>query len=272
MAEEIVHHVMALLYPLALPQWEDEPAAKQTRSHRRYGVVNDIDERCASLMQRSVELQVTHGEAVKAHIAAGVDAAYLCDVTEMRLLHLVEIYEYGSRGYKTVGEALHTEALHILHLEVRVQALTCCLLRESPVVHLVKAKLVAKHLSELSAVVALHEHLLRLEIGEHLVYIFLVALVNEILTCGYIYERQSYGGLAEVYGAEEVVFLVVKDIVAYCHTRCHKFCDASFYEFLCQLRVFQLVADGNAASGADKTWQVGIECMVGEARHGIALT
>lgn len=49
--------------------------------------------------------------------------------------------------------------------------------------------------------------------------------------------------------------------------RRHQLRDAPLYEFLCQLRVLQLVADGHALAGTYQLGQIGVECMMRKARH-----
>ena len=70
-----------------------------------------------------------------------------------------------------------------------------------------------------------------------------------------------------MHGRQEVVFLVVEHVVAHGNARCHQLGDASFHEFLRQLRVFQLVADGHASARPDELRQIGVEGVIGKSRH-----
>ena len=68
-------------------------------------------------------------------------------------------------------------------------------------------------------------------------------------------------------GTEEIVFFRVEHVVRHCHARRHEFRDAALHEFLRELRVFQLVADGHAETCADKARQISVERVEGKARH-----
>ena len=71
--------------------------------------------------------------------------------------------------------------------------------------------------------------------------------------------------------SQEVVFLIVQHIIAQGYTRCHQFGNASFYEFLREFRVFELIADSHTFSSTDQFGQIGIESMMGKTRHLITL-
>ena len=68
-------------------------------------------------------------------------------------------------------------------------------------------------------------------------------------------------------GTEEIVFFRVEHVVCHCHARRHEFRDAALHEFLRELRVFQLVADGHAETCADEARQIRVERVEGKARH-----
>ena len=74
-----------------------------------------------------------------------------------------------------------------------------------------------------------------------------------------------------MYRGQEVVLLVVQHIVAEGHAWSHQLSDASLDQFLRQLRVFQLVADGYALASPDELRQIGVEGMMREACHLVAL-
>ena len=58
---------------------------------------------------------------------------------------------------------------------------------------------------------------------------------------------------------------MVEDVVADGDAGGDEFGDAALDEFLCQLGVFELFADGDAFAGADEFWQIGVERVMGEA-------
>ena len=114
---------------------------------------------------------------------------------------------------------------------------------------------------------ALVQHFLRSEGGHETRNVFGRTLRDEELARTDVEERHTAGLLAEMDGAEEVVLLVVEYVVGHRDAWSHQFSDAALDELLCQLRVFQLVADGDALAGPDEFRQVRIEGMIGEARH-----
>ena len=73
-------------------------------------------------------------------------------------------------------------------------------------------------------------------------------------------------------GSQKVVLLIIQYVIRESHTRRHQFSDASFHELLRQLRILKLVADGHTLTCTDQFRQIGIEGMMGESRHLIALT
>ena len=72
-------------------------------------------------------------------------------------------------------------------------------------------------------------------------------------------------------GSKEVVLLIGKYIVAHGHTRGDKFRNTPFHQFLRELGVFQLVADGHSFTGTDQLWQIGVKRMMREACHLVTL-
>ena len=70
-----------------------------------------------------------------------------------------------------------------------------------------------------------------------------------------------------MYGSEEVVLLIVEHVLIDRHARCHQLRDATLDELLRHLGVFQLVADGHAASCTYQFRQIGVERMVRETSH-----
>ena len=70
---------------------------------------------------------------------------------------------------------------------------------------------------------------------------------------------------------QEVILLVVQHSVLHGDTRRHQFRNASLDEFLRQFGVFQLVADGHTFTSTNQLRQVGVQRMMGKARHLVAL-
>ena len=64
---------------------------------------------------------------------------------------------------------------------------------------------------------------------------------------------------------KEVVFAMVEDIVIDRDARSYQLCDAAFHQFLGQLGVLELFADGDPFPGAYQFGQVGVESVVRES-------
>ena len=129
-----------------------------------------------------------------------------------------------------------------------LQLLLGIMRREGPVVECVGGDACGEVLSELLVACAVVDYFLRLEILYHLCYILVSALSAHELSCADVEQGDAEHPLAECYGAQEVVLFLVEDIVLHGNARSDYFRDASLDEFLRLLRVFELVADGYAAS------------------------
>ena len=70
-----------------------------------------------------------------------------------------------------------------------------------------------------------------------------------------------------MHGSQEVVFATCQHIVGNRYAWSYEFGDATLYEFLRKLRVFQLVANGNTITCSDKARQVSVERMMGKTGH-----
>ena len=160
------------------------------------------------------------------------------------------------------------------------QFLACRLLGEHPVVEFEDAVARAEMALEVALAVVFIQHLLGREVAQELLHIVVGALPGEKLAGRDVEQADAAGRLVEVYGRQEVVFLVAEHVVAHGHARRDELGDASLHHlvhlgeaFLAfdglafLLGVFQLVADGHAPPGPDELGQVGVEGMVGEPRH-----
>ena len=67
-----------------------------------------------------------------------------------------------------------------------------------------------------------------------------------------------------MHGSQEIVFATCQHIVGNRYAWSYEFGDATLYEFLRQLRVFQLVANGDTITCSDKARQVSVERMMGK--------
>ena len=121
------------------------------------------------------------------------------------------------------------------------------------------------------AALTIVEHLLRLEVADEFLHIVVGSLARQELARRDIEESHTTGSLAKLDGTEEVVLLVIEHGILHSHTWRHQFRDASLHQLLRQLRIFQLVADGYAASCTDELRQIGVQRMMRKTSHLVAL-
>ena len=74
-----------------------------------------------------------------------------------------------------------------------------------------------------------------------------------------------------MHSCQEIVFLIVQHIIAQGDTRCHQFGNASFYKLFRKFGILKLIADSHTFTSSDEFGQIGIEGMMGKARHLVAL-
>ena len=189
----------------------------------------------------------------------------------LRVQRLFEVLQDGSGGNDSTSQMVDAKALERLDLKVLVKLLVSRLFGKHPVVHLESAEARAEVALEVVAMLTVVEHLLGTERADEFLDVVIGTLADEEFTCRDVEERHTTGRLAKVYGGQEVVLLIVQHVVLHGHTRRHQFGDASLDEFLGQLGVLQLVANGYALASPDELGQVGVEGMVGESRHLVAL-
>ena len=165
LAEEILHHVEAFVDGFLVFQGEHHPSAQQSSAHRRYGLVDDVEQRDAALLHGIHQLERADGELVEAHIFLFLDAREAGDMTDLRVLGLLQVVQDGTCGNHTVVQMVHSKALQVLHAEVLQQLGPCRLVGEHPVVELEHTVTGAEHALEVVAPLTVVEHLLGLEIG-----------------------------------------------------------------------------------------------------------
>ena len=111
------------------------------------------------------------------------------------------------------------------------------------------------------------EHLLRSKACQQFVDVFRVAFCHEIFARRDVEQRQPDVGRAEMQRRKEVVFAARQHIVTQSHTWRHQLRDAAFHQLLGEFRIFELVANRHAKTGADEPRQVVVEGVVRKARH-----
>ena len=101
-----------------------------------------------------------------------------------------------------------------------------------PVVHLKDTVFRTEELLKVFLACAVIEYLLWREVSQELLDVVVCAFTGEKLTCGDVEQAQSAGCFTEVYGSEEVVFLVVEYVIAHGNTRRNQFGDATLHHFV----------------------------------------
>ena len=189
----------------------------------------------------------------------------------LRMQRLLQILQDGTSSYDATLQVVDTETLQRLHLKVLVQLLVGGLFGKYPVVKFEGNETGAKIALKVFPTVAIIEHLLGLEVANQLFHIVVGAFARQEFTCRDIEEGHTAGSLAKVDSTEEIVFLVVEHRILHGHTRGHQFCDTSLNKLLRQFGVFQLVADGHSSSCPYELRQIGVQGVMRESGHFIAL-
>ena len=182
------------------------------------------------------------------------------------LRHLQILHNYAG-SHHAKREMLHTETLERLRAEVLEELLTRTLLRKHPVVQLERTPPVAEPVLEFTLHLTVVQHLLRLERHQQLLHVIGRALPYQKFSRRDIEKRHAACRLRHVYGSQKVVLLIVQHRVVHRHAGRNKLRNATLYEGLSKLRIFQLVADGNALSGTDELRQISVESMIRETSH-----
>ena len=193
------------------------------------------------------------------------------NVGYLRMQRLFQVLQNGTAGYDAVLQVLHAKAFQRLHVKVLQQLLVCRLVSKHPVIEFERAVAGTKQALEVLLARAVVEHLLGLYVGEQLLYVVVGAFACEELTRRDVEERDATGSFSEVYGRQKVVLLIVQHGVAHGNTGRHQLRNAALDQFLGQLGVFELVADGHALAGTDEFWQISVEGVMRETSHFVAL-
>ena len=188
-------------------------------------------------------------------------------MTNLRVLCHLKVLQYCSACRDAVVHIVHAEAFQVFNLEVAQQFLSCGLFCEHPVFHFKSEKLRTESTFEIILAPTFIQNLFRLEVSEQFLYIVRCSLSGEKFSRRDVEECHTATAFAEMYRCKEVVFLVIQHVITHCHARRDEFCNASFDKFLCEFRVFQLVANGHSPTRSDKFRQIGVKCMVRKSCH-----
>ena len=228
-------------------------------AHGGNGFVEHIEQALAALAHGGDEFQVAHGELVEPHEAVCLDARQGSDVLDLRVLGEVEVMENGTCCHDGAGHGIDPETFQVVCAEVLEQPLVGSLRPKGPFLKFEGEVFARERLRKATAVAALDEHLLWCKVAQQLVGIVERALGNE--------EGDTARFLAKVHRCQKVVLLTVQNVTAHHHARRYQFCDAAFHQFLGELGVFELVADGHTFACPHQFGQIGVECVMRESRH-----
>ena len=266
-AEEVLYDVEAVVDGARVAQRKQQPPAQQAGAHWRGRAVDYAEQAAAVGAQRFYQLEVAHGEGVHAHEALLLDACYRADVGYACVLRDVEIVQDGACGHNGLGHVVDAETLERRGGELAAQALVGGVECEHPVVELERQVALCHLLFKAPLASAHHQHLLWCHARQQFVDVGRVALGGEELAGADVEEGHTRGAAAEVHGGQEVVLSALQHGVGGGHARRDKLGDASLHQFFGHLGVLELLADGHALAGADEFGQVGVDGVVGEARH-----
>ena len=271
---EASHYAETVCHGLQSLEGEDYPSSHHACSHGRDRAVYRIEEAHAIVVHAVDKLQTAYRELVQPHVSVFLYASEGCYVAQVGVLCHHQIFDDGSRSDDAIVQFVHTESLEAIDLEVPCEAFHGCRLGEYPVVKLEGDVPVAEGCLELFLFAALVEYFLRHETVDEFLRFVYSSLGQQEFAGRYVEEGDAAKvGLGEMYGGEEIVFLIVEHIVINRDTGCDKLCDAAFDQFLCQFGVFELVADCDPLAGTYEFGEIGVEGVVREACHldGFAL-
>ena len=171
LAEEVLHHVQAVLYLPYVLQREHRPPLQHASAHGCDGAVDDVEQRRSVLLHGVEKLERAYGELVEAHITLLLNARERRYVRQMGVLGHLEILQDDARGDDPAAQMLHAEPLQRARAEVAQQLLACALLGEHPFVQLEHTPSGAEPLFELLPARFLIQHLLGLETAHQFFHI-----------------------------------------------------------------------------------------------------
>ena len=230
-------------------------------------MVDDLQQRLAVVLHGLEQFQRADGEFVQSHILFLLDARQRCDVRDVVVLRHFQILQDDTACHDAILQMLHAEALQALHAKVLEQFLVGSRFGEHPVVQFEGKQFVAEETFKGFTFAPFEEHLLGREIHQQFFHGVKRAFAGEELSRTDVEKGHAARSLAKMHGSEKIVLLVIEHIIRHGHPRSHQFGDAPFHQFLGQLRVFQLVADGHPSPRPDEFGQIGVDGMVGKSCH-----
>ena len=252
--EEILHHVQPSVNGLHILQGEYHPTLQQAGPHRADCFIYHIQQAAAAVVHAAHQLQAAHRKLIQTDVLIFLYTCQRGDMSYLRMLRHNEVLQDSPRSDDTVFEMLHAESLQVFHFKVFQQFLAGGGFRKHPVVQLESEELAAEVSFEHQPLATLEKHLFGGKVVQQLVHIVERSFRRQKFARRYVQESHTAGTLTEMNGGEEVVFTVIQYIVVNGYARRYQFGDTAFHQFLGELRVFQLVANGYALA---RTYQFG---------------
>ena len=267
LAEEILHYVQSLINGLHIFQGEHHPALQQTGSHRTDSFVYHVQQAAAAVVHTAHQLQAAHRKLIQADVFVFFYARQRSDMPYLRMLRQNEVLQDSPRSNDTVLEMFHAESFQILYFKVFQQLLAGGGFRKYPVFQLECKELAAEVTLKHSPTATFKKHFFRSKVIQQLVHIVERPFGGQELTRRDVQECHAASTFTEVNGGKEVVFPVIQYVVVNGHARCYQLGDTAFHQFLGELRVFQLVANGYALACTYQLGQIRIERMMRKTGH-----
>ena len=189
-------------------------------------------------------------------------------VAQLCVLRRLEVVQDRPAGDDRKRLLLHAEALERAGAEVSLQTIPAVVDREDPVLQRIVVPLLPHRGGHGGLTTPLDQDLLGTKGGHRLGHILLDPLCGAKLARREVEECRSGATTLHHDGTEEVIRPRIQHRVLHRQSRCHQLRHIPLDERLRQLRVLDLVADGDPLPLRDQLRQVDVECMVGEAGEG----
>ena len=92
-----------------------------------------------------------------------------------------------------------------------------------------------------------------------------ISFRNKELSCGNVHQSHTIFFFFTMDRQQKIILFGSENLLIKSNSWCNQLCNASFYDALCHLWVFQLVTDCNTQSSTNQFGKVGIQGMVRKA-------
>ncbi len=180
---------------------------------------------------------------------------------------LLQIDHQSSGRADTQREAVDREAFQRIHPELFFKPLHGRFINKGPLFYGGNIELFPEPFLDSFFVAAPHYDLFWIQRGEQGADVVQIALRDLELSGRDVQEGGAALILFEVQSADEIVFLLVKQLFVEGDAGGNEFRHAPLHKFLGEFRIFQLVADRYFVTGANQFRQMDVDGMVWEPGH-----